>query len=108
MSVAHSLAFRVPCFSGSCAFSEFCQMDPGVAVAADGRTFHRSDAAYDDAGAKALVKDVEVFMKFCWRYIVERGKFNFEHVGLLPVVHTSTISRTHSSSKSMSGAAIIT
>lgn len=83
-------------------------MDPGVAVAADGRTFHRSDAAYDDAGAKALVKDVEVFMKFCWRYIVERGKFNFEHVGLLPVVHTSTISRTHSSSKSMSGAAIIT
>ncbi|CDJ57284.1 protein kinase (incomplete catalytic triad), putative [Eimeria maxima] len=83
-------------------------MDPGVAVAADGRVFHRTDAGYDDAGAKALVKEVEVFMKFCWRYIVEKGKFNFEQVGLLPVVHTATISRTHSRSRSMSGAAIIT
>ncbi|CDI82712.1 protein kinase (incomplete catalytic triad), putative [Eimeria praecox] len=82
-------------------------MDPGVAVAADGRVFNRSDAAYDDAGARALVKEIEVFMKFCWRYIVEKGKFNFEQIGLLPVVHTATITRTHPSSRSMSGAAII-
>ncbi|CDJ51848.1 protein kinase (incomplete catalytic triad), putative [Eimeria brunetti] len=83
-------------------------MDPGVALSADGRAFYRSDAAYDDSGAKGLVKEVEIFMKFCWRYIVERGKFNFEHVGLLPVVHTATISRTHTTLRSMSGAAIIT
>ncbi|CDJ62486.1 protein kinase (incomplete catalytic triad), putative [Eimeria necatrix] len=88
----------------------FCAkvMDPGLAVAADGRVFYRSDAAYDDAAANALVKETEVFMRFCWRYIVEKGKFNFEQVGLLPVVHTATVSRTHSSSKTMSGAAIIT
>ncbi|CDJ35981.1 protein kinase (incomplete catalytic triad), putative [Eimeria mitis] len=83
-------------------------MDPGAAVAADGRVFNRSDAAYDDAGAKTLVKEVEVFMKFSWRYIVERGKFNFEQVGLLPVVHTATISRSRAGSRPMSGAATIT
>lgn len=83
-------------------------MDPGLAVAADGRVFYRSDAAYDDAAANALVKETEAFMRFCWRYIVEKGKFNFEQVGLLPVVHTATVSRTHSGSKTMSGAAIIT
>lgn len=84
------------------------QLDPGAAVAADGRVFHYSDAAYDDSGAKTLVKEVEMFMRFCWRYIVEKGKFNFELVGLLPVVHTATIARTHSRSRKIAGAAIIT
>lgn len=83
-------------------------MDAGVGMASSGRTFQYSDAAHDDSGAKTLVKEVELFMKFCWRYIVEKGKFNFEQVGLLPVVHTATVTRTHPQAKSMAGAAIIT
>ncbi|XP_026191769.1 uncharacterized protein LOC34621683 [Cyclospora cayetanensis] len=88
----------------------FCAkvVDPGAAVAADGRVFQYSDAAFDHEGAKTLVKEVEVFMRFCWRYIVEKGKFNFEQVGLLPVVHTATVSHAHVSLKSFSEAAIIT
>ncbi|KAL8270775.1 hypothetical protein Esti_005301 [Eimeria stiedai] len=83
-------------------------MDPGAAVAADGRVFHHSDAVFDDTGAKTLVKEVEIYMKYCWRYIVEKGKFNFENVGLLPVVHAAPVTRTHSRAKRRAAAAIIT
>ncbi|KAL8429777.1 hypothetical protein Efla_006529 [Eimeria flavescens] len=83
-------------------------LEPGAAVSADGRSFHYSDASSDDSGAKTLVKEVEIFMRYCWRYIVEKGKFNFECVGLLPVVHTAAVTRSHTRAKKRAAAAVIT
>ncbi|PFH37206.1 protein kinase (incomplete catalytic triad) [Besnoitia besnoiti] len=79
-------------------------IEPAPAHASDGRRLGFSDAT-ECAGT--LVAEGESQMKIFWRYIVEKGSFDFEGVGLVPLVYVGTVDRLHRDFKTVENAIFI-
>lgn len=81
------------------------QIEPAAAIGSDGRRFGISSGMRENVNT--LIEEGEIQMKFLWRYIVEKGNFDFEGVGLVPVVYVGKIERTHKDYKPVANAIYI-
>ncbi|PHJ16513.1 protein kinase (incomplete catalytic triad) [Cystoisospora suis] len=79
-------------------------IEPGAVHASDGRRFNSSSMREN---VNTLIAEGEIQMKFLWRYIVEKGNFDFEGVGLVPVVYVGKIERSHKDYKTVANAIYI-
>ncbi|ESS30989.1 protein kinase (incomplete catalytic triad) [Toxoplasma gondii RUB] len=80
-------------------------VEPAPVYTADGRRMGFSDGGSDNADT--LLAEGEAQMKVIWRFIVERGNFDFEDVGLVPIVYVGTIKRQHKDFKPVENAIFI-
>ncbi|CBZ54637.1 putative protein kinase (incomplete catalytic triad) [Neospora caninum Liverpool] len=80
-------------------------IEPAAAYTGDGRRMGFSDGGREYADT--LLAEGESQMKVIWRFIVERGNFDFEEVGLVPIVYVGAIKRQHKDFKPVENAIFV-